>query len=297
MTVKNKKIRSMTGIGTARGQVGSQGYLVEARSVNNRYLDLSVRLPNNWADLELSVKSLAQQYFRRGKINISISLVSSQGSKNHLQINEKKLLQYQQDLNHLAKKMKLETLKMNDLLRLPQIFDMTLSESTEGTAWKELKKLLDKAFEALVASREKEGDNLKRDFLKRLKRLEQLMRLIDQARKNRPKDVQTKLIEKIKRLSESAAQDKDRLARETAYLAEKSDISEEVVRFKSHLELFHKTLESDGEAGKKLDFILQELNREANTIASKSGYFKISKNVIEIKSEIEKIREQVQNIE
>lgn len=297
MAGKQVKIRSMTGIGTARGKVGPQDYLVEARSVNNRYLDLSTRLPNNWTDLELSVKSLAQRYFKRGKINISVSLIASHGSKNRLQINEKRLIQYHKDLERLAKRMKIESVQLNDLLRLPQVFDTSLTEPAETFTWKRLKQILDKAFKGLVVSREREGANLKKDFLKRLSHLKKIITSIEQASRKRPEELQKKILEKIKRLSESAAQDKDRLAREVAYLAEKADISEEITRFKSHLGLFLKTLNKDHEIGKKLDFILQELNREANTIASKAGYFKITKDVIELKSEIEKIREQVQNIE
>jgi uncharacterized protein (TIGR00255 family) len=291
------KIRSMTGVGTSRGKIGSKLYGVEVYSVNNRYLDLSVRFPSGWNGFDIPAKKLAQKYLKRGKVNVTVAPVFKENGKSAtLQVDEARLKEYYQKLSHFAKKMKLAPVGLSDLLRLPQVFESS-REMLEEPEWKEVEKLMISAFQTLTVSREKEGENLKKDILGRLKNLRKLHGLISAGAEDSVKSVRAKLVEKIKRLSETAGADEGRLEREVAYLAERSDISEELVRFESHLGLFEKTLEANEELGKKLDFILQELNREANTVASKAGEFSIAKHAIEIKAEIEKIREQIQNLE
>jgi uncharacterized protein (TIGR00255 family) len=291
------KIHSMTGIGTARGSAGSVEYLIDIRSVNNRYLDLSVRLPNHISDLELPIKTLGGKYLKRGKVNVSVSIVNQASEKGQLQLNEKRLVNYHKQLTTVAKRMKVEPLRFNDLLRLPQVFDQTPMNGSSAAVRTAIKKTAARAFEALVHSRQKEGVNLKKDIKTRLTLLKSLLKEIISKRSYELTNVHKKLVDRLKKFSDKAGADGDRIAREAAYIIEKADISEEVVRFQSHLELFEKTLVQGEEIGKKLDFILQELNREANTVASKASSFKIAKQVISMKSEIEKIREQVQNIE
>jgi uncharacterized protein (TIGR00255 family) len=287
----------MTGIGTARGKVGERDYSVEVRSVNNRYLDLSARFPGSWSSLEAEVKTLAQKYLRRGKVNITVNSSSAAGTKEDLVINEARLLRYHRQTQKLAKNLKTDPLRLNDLLKLPQVFEAPSLELTEKKVWNDLGKILVRAFESLVKAREKEGANLKRDIMGRTGELKRLLEKIEADKEPYMEEVHERLKARVQKLTETHAQDEDRLAREVAYLAERSDITEEITRFKSHLELFDSVIDAGREIGKKLDFTLQELNREANTIASKANQFGISRSVIEIKAQIEKIREQVQNIE
>jgi len=291
------KVKSMTGVGASRGKIGSKLYGVEVYSVNNRYLDLSVRFPSGWNGFDIPAKKLAQRYLKRGKVNVTLSAVSKEnGNRAPLQVDEACLKEYYEKLSHFAKKMKLAPVGLSDLLRLPQVFEST-RETFEAPEWKEVEKLMIAAFETLTDSREKEGENLKKDILSRIKSLRKLHGLISAGAEASVKTVRDRLVEKVKRISESVTADEGRLEREVAYLAERADISEELVRFDSHLGLLEKTLEANDELGKKLDFILQELGREANTVASKAGDFGIAKHVIDVKSELEKIREQVQNLE
>ncbi len=294
---KQLKIRSMTGMGTARTTSGACHHLVEIRSVNNRYLDISLRLPNGWNSFESEIRSLCQKYVKRGKVNILASTVSSTSGGDEVKLNDKKLIQYHDYFSKLSKKMGLAPLKLNDLIRLPQVLEVKQEEVITESGWKSLKQTIIKALKSLNLSREREGKKLRQDFLKRLSTLKKLISLVEKQRSGKLKEVHAKLFQKIKKLTESVGINDDRLAKEAAFLTEKSDISEELVRLKSHLDLFKRILEEPNEVGKKLDFTLQELNREANTIASKANHFGMSRLVIDIKAEIEKLREQVQNIE
>jgi uncharacterized protein (TIGR00255 family) len=291
-------IRSMTGVGTASGKIGSRIYSVEAYSVNNRYLDISIRFPSSqWVSYELPLEKMAKQFFKRGKINALITEARGSEKRSEPVVNKKLLEKYFKELAPFSKKLGLKSLELGDLLKLPQVINTSSEASAEKPPLPQIEKIVKAAFQALLASREKEGMNLKKDFLKRLSHLTEIHTAIKERADENLKIIHDRILERAKRLNETITQDPDRLAREVAFLAERSDISEELTRFKSHLGLFEKTLEKSGEVGKELDFILQEFNREANTIASKAGDFGIAKEVIQVKAEIEKIREQVQNIE
>lgn len=290
-------IHSMTGFGDARSAKGEKKYIVEIRSLNHRFLDLQTHLPAKFHALETDLKKLIQGKIVRGKVMVFVSVESSD-SLEALSVDEEKVRFYVSTLRKLAKKLKLkEELALKDLLAFPDIFRSGETEIDLRKVWTELRPVLEKALAALMASRQKEGKTILRDMEARLKEIERCAAHIQAGAKEFPAKYKEKLDRQVKELTGGLALDEEKLLREIAILADRTDITEEVVRLASHVDLFRKILAEKGDVGKRLDFIIQEMNREANTIASKCSDSSVAREVVEIKSELEKIREQIQNVE
>jgi uncharacterized protein (TIGR00255 family) len=292
-------IKSMTGYGRAEAIVGGKRIVVEIKSLNHRFLEVSLRLPGALSSLELELKKKINAKFSRGKIEVGIRMDSSASSERGagLDLNLPLLRNY----HSLLCRMK-EELNLPDevsLAVLSSFRDIFVSQDDDDldAIGKQLEVLLEEAVTMLMVMRAKEGETLVRDLRSRIALVEQVVDLIQGRVPQVLKAYQKRLTERIKELVGDMEIDAARLMQEVAIMAEKSDITEEIVRFRSHIDQFIEMLKGDEAVGRKIDFLIQEMGREVNTIGSKSNDAEISMGVIEIKSELARIREQVQNLE
>ena len=289
----------MTGYGRAECQKDDYTYLAEIRSVNNRFIEINTRLPKAHMDLEQPLKKLIKSYCSRGSINLSISIGNSNENTGEWEVKPNLPLaaQYVTALQQIRDSLKLEgkidlksVVGIRDIVKIeplaidPANHELILNIATE-------------ALDSLQKMRKEEGINLQKDLEQRIDAIENHAAEIESWHPEVVKEYQNKLKERIKSLNEGMESDETRIAQETAFLADRCDITEEITRLRSHLNQFRNFFNTNEPIGRKLEFITQEINREVNTIGSKSSNIKISNRVIEIKSELEKIREQVQNIE
>jgi uncharacterized protein (TIGR00255 family) len=289
---------SMTGYGKAVYRDAKKSVEVEISSVNNRFLEIAVRLPRELSGLEPRVREEIAAKISRGKINIGIYVEDNGLAVNSLVLNKSITEDIYRQLKELKSKYKLEgNLSLNHFLSFPDIFKVTTVDSFGDKIWPSVKKTLHKALNDLISMRKKEGINLKKDIQGRIKGLSATIKEVEKLLVMNKSLIRDRLTVRIKEIIDRQLLDSFRLEEEIAYLVDRSDITEEVVRFKSHLRQFQTSLRGSGPVGKKLNFILQELNRETNTIGSKAANSDIAGIVVEIKEEIEKIREQLQNIE
>jgi len=291
-------LKSMTGFGQATLGQGKNKWVVEVRSLNHRFLEYSSKIPQVLNSLEGEIKHLVQAKVKRGKISLTINLNGGEFTKEDVRIDEKKIDLYYHNLRRIASRLKIDSkLSLSDLISLPDIFLVEKPRFELSKEWLHVREAVLSALEKLVKMKIREGSALHRELLLRLRMIAQSVAKIQKVTSKSILDYQARLKSRVTELARGLELDSEKLAREGAIMADKSDITEEIVRLKSHLKLFKVTLGEKEEVGKKLDFITQEMNREANTVASKSLSFGISQEVVKIKSEIEKIREQVQNIE
>lgn len=291
-------IASMTGYG--RGEAGSEGRkaTVELRSVNARFLEVSTRLPRSLSLRENEIKEIVRQKISRGKINLIITLERENGNALPLKINASAAKAYYRLLNQLRKAVRLkETVKLQHLLQFSDIFEPQSLETSDEREWEVVKLGLGVALGELDRMRRNEGKELENDLRARITSIGKTIETIEEASKEQIPAERTKLRERIQQLLGQVEVNQERLEMELALLADRLDVTEECVRFRSHNKFFLKAL-GDGEpSGRKLNFLVQEMNREANTIGSKSNAIEIAHLVVGIKEELEKIREQLQNIE
>ncbi len=291
-------IKSMTGYGRHRELIGTRDILCEVKSVNSRYLDTNIKLGRAYAALEDKVKQFAATKVSRGKMDIYISIDNIQGDDNGLSVNEKFLESYVALLRRIKEQYSLGgDVTIQTVAGRNEVFVQTRPDEDTEAAGKALEIVMEKAFAAFTAMREAEGEKLEADLLGHLVALEALR---DKIAERAPLSVQEsneKMKARIKELMEGAEYDEARLLTECAIFADKADISEELARLSSHFSQFRKILKENVPVGRKLDFLVQEMNREVNTIGSKCNDGEIAKLVIEAKSFVEKIREQIQNIE
>lgn len=291
-------IRSMTGYGRSEGQHKGRSLVVELRSVNHRYCDVMIRLPKHLAPLEETVKKKVQSRFARGHIEVSVNFNGAGSSPKRFKLDLDSADACYQILKKLKKEFDLPG--EIDLGLLSHFKEMiTLVEPVEKIELIAplLYKSLDKAMASLEKMRKEEGRALAGDLSARLQALSKMLSLIRVREKEAIASYHQRLQARVSELSKGIAVDPTRLAQEVAIFAERSDISEETARLKTHLEQFQKMMQKDEAVGRALDFLLQEMNREINTIGSKANDVTISLEVVGMKSELEKIREQVQNIE
>lgn len=291
-------IRSMTGFGQAQTQTEIYSLRIEARSVNHRFLEVVLRAPRHFGELEEGIKKYIQSRLYRGRVEIFIAFEEIGIKMPVLVVDNDLALAYHNSLLQLADLLDIErSVDLKTLVSLPGI--VALSKSEEDM--EEIKKLTDSslagAIDALIAMREEEGARLAADLQSRIGILMGLTKEIAAMAKTVVTDYQSKLQERIAELLNDVQVDESRLATEVAFFADRADISEELTRLESHFRQFSDILTSEEAAGRKLEFILQEMNREVNTVGSKANDLRISRLVIEAKSELEKMREQVQNIE
>ena len=288
----------MTAFARVSLAAGGKQWVIEMRSLNQRYFELSLRLPPAMYVFEAQIRPLVQSVMRRGKVSLSVSEEGRNGETKAYELDQDQVKAYLASARKIKAQFKLEgKLTVEEIMKLPGVVREKLDPKAHAWNWAQLSALLKKALEKAVRHKEEEGEKLCKDFLKRLDHIAKTTHRIEGLVRGNQKIYFDKLKGRLKDLLGDEKLDEDRLHREVAFLSERSDITEETVRMKSHLELFAKWLERQGEIGRELDFLCQEMNREANTMASKAQLFEVSQEAIAIKSEIEKIREQVQNVE
>lgn len=291
-------IKSMTGFGRCEVLKDSRKFTVELKSVNHRYLDVNIRMPKKLNFFETSIRTLLKSYADRGKVDIFITYEDLSQSQVSVKYNAALAAEYLKYLNQMAEEFSLDNdVRVSTLSRYPEVFTMEECSEDEDELWNGLKEALEGASSQFVEMRTKEGERLKEDILLKLDLLSEQIRFIEERSPQIIAEYRTKLEEKMRELLEDTQIDDNRIAAEVILFADKICTDEEVVRLKSHIQHMKETLEESNGIGRKLDFIAQEMNREANTILSKANDLDISNRAISLKTEIEKIREQIQNIE
>lgn len=301
-------IKSMTGYGRAQEQIGGRDILVEIKSVNSRYLEQNVRIGRNYTYLEEDLKSLIKSRISRGKAEIAVSVTLIEGKKADIRVNEEivrgyldAMKAYNQtagDNYHLAGDTAVGgAMRWATMIQLPDVFRVEKPQEDEDAIREAVLSVADRAVAAFVAMRETEGAKLREDILHRLDLLGEHVGIIEAQAPALTEKYRERLYAKISDLLGSTAIDEQRILTEAAIFSEKTAVDEETVRLRSHISQMHTMLGEEGSVGRKLDFLVQEMNREVNTIGSKVQDVSITSVVVEMKSEIEKIREQIQNIE
>jgi uncharacterized protein (TIGR00255 family) len=291
-------IESMTGFG--KGEASSKGvsFTVELRSVNNRFLEISSRVPRTISQRESEIKEIIRSKIARGKISLSAAKEDESDNELAIAVDKKRAKEIHAVLEQLRKTTKIkEPVKLEHLLHFSEIFETKEVEEDE-TEWKVFQQALTKAVISLKSMREKEGAELARDSKERVQAINKRIDTVEALSKKRIPEERKRLTEKVMQLVEDKSIiNNQRLELEIAILSEKLDVTEECVRFRSHNKFFLEALQSKESEGRKLNFLIQEMNREANTIGSKCNDVEIAHIVVSIKEELEKIREQLQNIE
>lgn len=289
-------MKSMTGYGKSELETKHGKLTVETRSENHRFLDIKFQMPESISSIENQLTESAKNLILRGKIRVTLSLES--GSNNSFSLNLELAKKTKSNIDKLKKELGIkEETKLEHFLMIREIFS---GEAKQGLSKKEAAAIIKTALEAIKKlddARISEGRKLEKDIKQRLRTIEKLTKTIKSKRKDFIKNTSLKLKERIEKLLEDTKIDEERLYQETAFLAERSDITEELVRLEAHISKFRETSSKKGSIGKELDFLLQEMNRESGTISAKSKDATISHCIIDLRSEMEKIREQVQNIE
>ncbi len=289
----------MTGFG--RGDASDNGYsaTVEIKSLNSRYLDIYMRLPQQLQDKELEIKEILQNRINRGKLNVSVHLIENNSLTSAMQVDTEKveeyvaLLKQVQDIAGMS-----DPITLKDLVQIGELFiSKEEDEETLSFKWGVVKNALSIAIDNLVAMRTREGGQLKADLIKRLDSISQNLDKIENTSAGKVEETRTKLKERIAQLLEDENINTERLDTEIAILADKMDITEEIVRMKSHIKFFKSAIEQEEAAGRRLNFLTQEMNRELNTIGSKANDADIAHFVVRAKETLEQIREQIQNVE
>jgi uncharacterized protein (TIGR00255 family) len=291
-------IRSMTGYGRGESSGKFGTIKVDIKTLNHRFFDMSARLPEGLAIFEDKIREYVQKKVKRGRANLSVSYRDGVVRTEKLVLDKKLAASLLNEIKKFKKEQKLKgEIDLNQIITFPGVLIYSGSTANMGRLWRNLKKALDEALKNLDESRAREGRTLAEDMLSRIHKIEKNISAIEKRAHTSIRHYKKALYERIKELSGGIEIDKGRLEQEVALYARSCDVTEEIIRFKSHVIGFDKFLSSGGEKGKTLDFVAQELMREVNTIGAKSSDFQISSRVIKIKSEVEKIREQVKNIE
>jgi len=287
----------MTGYGVGRVKREDGECLIEIKSLNNKYCDINIK--NNFQSLEIEqkIEKLIKDRVLRGKVNILVKVENYGLSEEKIILNEDVADSSYKNLKALKEKYKLkDEISIDSMLKFRDIFTIVKEEET-AKMWPLIEKTLNLALDSLLKMREKEGKALVTDIRKRVKKIQKLIDKIEKYAKSSPLDYQEKFLSKIKKLTEGLNVDEGRIELEAAIFAEKTDITEEITRLKSHLIQFDELLNSEESVGRKMDFLTQEINREVNTIGSKTSDIEVTSLVVLVKSELEKIREQARNIE
>ncbi|MEG1965145.1 MAG: YicC/YloC family endoribonuclease [Oscillospiraceae bacterium] len=291
-------IRSMTGYGRSQQLINGRDITVEVKSVNHRYFEFSSRIPRAYAYLEEKLKAYVQKSVSRGKIDVNVTIITVEGDNTDVEINHELASAYIKALRELGKREILnDDISLSTISRFSDIFAIRKTSNDEEQIWNDVKAVSDKALESFISMREAEGERMKTDVLSRLLLIEESVEKVEEKSIKTVEAYREKLFLKLKEVLDDRNIDEHRILTEAAIFAEKVAVDEETVRLKSHLKQCREILEYKEAVGRKLDFLVQEFNREANTIGSKAQDIEIARIVINIKSEIEKIREQIQNIE
>lgn len=292
-------VKSMTGFGRATSEEGSNHiFSLEIKSVNHRYLDLNIRMPKSMISLEERIRKIVNERLNRGKVDIFVNYKNYGQSDTTAKVNTTLADNYVRCLEELQSRYNLkDDLSVSLIARFPDVITLEEKEENLEELWGDILPLLNKALGTIIAMREVEGNKLAEDIISKCNEIEQWIKTIEEKSMLVVEAYRQKLQERIQDLLGNVEIDENRLATEVAIFADKATIDEEITRLYSHLKQMRDTLKLNEPIGRKLDFIVQEMNRETNTIASKSTDLKITNIVINIKNMIEKIREQIQNIE
>ena len=290
-------IKSMTGFGRYEYQTGSKKFTVELKGVNHRYLDVNIRMPKKFNFFETAIRTLLKQYALRGKVDIFITYEDNSESQAALKYNETLAAEYMRYFKQMEESFGIDNdIRVSTLAHCPEVLTMEEKPDDEDALWSGLQMALEGAFAQFVETRTTEGENLKKDILNKLSGMETLVGHVEERSPQIVEEYRKKLEDKIHELLDVPV-DENRMAAEVILYADKICTDEETVRLKSHISHMRDTLEETEGIGRKLDFIAQEMNREANTILSKANDLEVSNYAIGLKTEIENIREQIQNIE
>ena len=291
-------IKSMTGFGRCEVMDGDRKFTVEMKSVNHRYLDVNIKMPKKLNFFEAAIRAELKNYIQRGKVDIFITYEDFSEGNVSIKYNKETAAVYVQYLKQMAEDFGLDNdVRVSSLSRYPEVFSMEEVTEDEEELWKSLQKALVGAAEAFVETRIKEGENLRADLISKLDTMLEHVEFITERSPQIIDEYKKKLIDKVQDLLGDAKVDETRLLMEVTVFADKVCVDEELVRPRSHIEATKAELLKGGSVGRKLDFIAQEMNREANTTLSKTTDLEVSNRAIELKTEIEKVREQIQNIE
>ena len=291
-------IKSMTGYGSARGQLDSFSVVVELKSVNNRYLDTAVRMPRSFIFAEETVKSAVQKHISRGKVDVFITVDSSQADDVAVKVSEPLLKGYIQALEHISQEHGIpNTVTAYELCRFPDVLTAEKKDLDADAVSEGLRLITESALEDFDALRAREGEKLRQDVMAKLTEIEELVSVVEAETPKTVAAYQARLYQKMIEVLGSAGIDEGRILQEAAIYADHIAVDEETVRLRSHISQLKGMLETGSPIGRKIDFLVQEFNREANTIGSKCQNSDVAHIVVDLKSDIEKIREQIQNIE
>ena len=293
-------IRSMTGYGRAQMMIDSMSITVELRSVNHRYFEFNSRVPRNYGFLDEKLKGFIGSLVARGKVECYVSVENLEDSEVEILVNHSLAGSYINALKELAERNDLvlrDDLVVSTLARNNDIFAVHKQEADEEKIWNAVKIVTEEAVAKFVSMREAEGEKLKADVLYRADEILKKVSIIEERSPETVKEYNDKLLARINEFLSDVQVDEQRLLTECAIFADKVAVAEETVRLRSHIDQLRLFMDSNEAIGRKIDFLVQEMNREANTIGSKAQDVTIARNVIDIKAEIEKIREQIQNIE
>ena len=291
-------VKSMTGYGRSEKVTPLAKCSVEIKSVNHRYLDMSIKLPRKLNMFEADIREVLKDYIQRGKVDVFVSYEDYSKESVNIKYNQEIAAEYMKYFAKMATDFELDDdIRVSTLARMPEVLVSEDENINEDEIWKLVKDVLIEACDAFVVSRIKEGENLRTDLLEKLEAMSKNVAFIEERYPKTIEDYKNRLTTKIKEVLEDKQIDEARILTEVCIYSDKVCVDEEMVRLKSHIEAVKEALTTGGCVGKRLDFLAQELNREANTTLSKSTDIEISNVAITIKTEIEKIREQIQNIE
>ena len=291
-------IKSMTGFGRSEIERGNRKITVEIKSVNHRFLENSIKMPKKLNIFEARIRDTIKKYASRGMIDVFITYEDNSESYVSLKFNESIAREYMNIFRQMEERFNIRNdITVGALSRYPEVITMEESQEDEEELWNFINEAIEEACKGLADTRIIEGENLKNDLLLKLDHMEELVSYIETKNPQIIEDYKKKLEAKMEEILSDADIDKNRIASEVIIYADKVCVDEETVRLRSHIEHARKCLNEDGGIGRKMDFIAQEMNREANTTLSKANNIEISNAAIDLKTEIEKIREQIQNIE
>ena len=293
-------IRSMTGFGRAEVTENNRKYTVEIKAVNHRYLEVSVKLPKKLSAFEANIRNVMKEYMERGKVDVFVTLEDYNEAAETVKYNSALAHEYMKYIQEMSEDFGIQNdIRLSVLARFPDVFTMEDAETNEDELWGSLEKTVREACTHFVATREKEGNNLRTDLISKLEDMASHVEFIEQRSPEIVSEYRNKLEEKLRDMLSAldVKADEARIVTEVTIYADKICVDEEIVRLKSHVQAMTDELKKGGACGRKLDFIAQEMNREANTTLSKSGDIALTDRAIELKTLIEKIREQIQNVE
>ncbi len=291
-------IKSMTGYGRSQMILNGRDILVEIRSVNHRYYEYNSRIPRSYNYIDEKLKVLLKSKISRGKVDVSVSISNIEGRDTEVAINKGVAEGYINALRGVADEFCVaDDLTLSNLIRLPDVFIVQKAVDDEDEVWADVSKVADEALERFVAMRETEGEKMRSDVLAKADFILEMVAKVEELSPQTVENYRERLYRKLSEVLESKDIDQQRIVTEAAIFSEKIAVDEETVRLRSHISQLRELVNSDETIGRKLDFIVQEMNREVNTIGSKAQDLNITRLVVDMKAELEKIREQIQNIE